>query len=52
MMEARQMCDDFQAQAPRGPTSFVSANLAAIVAQTGKRWCLIDGDMRKGYVHS
>lgn len=31
--------------------SFVSANLAAIMAQAGQRVLLVDGDMRKGYVH-
>ena len=31
--------------------SFVSANLAAIIAQTGQTVALVDGDMRKGYLH-
>lgn len=31
--------------------SFVSANLAAVIAQTGQRVLLIDVDMRKGYLH-
>ncbi|MCE4070165.1 polysaccharide biosynthesis tyrosine autokinase [Pseudomonas nitroreducens] len=31
--------------------SFVSSNLAAIVAQAGQRVLLIDVDMRKGYLH-
>ncbi|WP_375740572.1 polysaccharide biosynthesis tyrosine autokinase [Pseudomonas boanensis] len=31
--------------------SFVSSNLAAIIAQTGQRVLLVDADMRKGYVH-
>ena len=31
--------------------SFVAANLATILAQTGKRVCLIDGDMRRGHLH-
>jgi tyrosine-protein kinase Etk/Wzc len=39
-----------------GPTasigkSFVSANLAAVVAATGKRVLLVDADMRKGYLN-
>ena len=31
--------------------SFVSANLAAIMAQAGQKVLLIDADMRKGYLH-
>lgn len=31
--------------------SFVAANLAYILADTGKRILLIDGDIRKGYLH-
>ncbi|SDN37926.1 polysaccharide biosynthesis tyrosine autokinase [Pseudomonas jinjuensis] len=31
--------------------TFVSANLAAVIAQTGQRVLLIDVDMRKGYLH-
>ncbi len=31
--------------------SFVSANLAAIMAQAGQKVLLIDADMRKGYIH-
>ena len=31
--------------------SFVSANLAAVIAQTGQRVLIIDADMRKGYLH-
>lgn len=31
--------------------SFVSANLAAVMAQADKKVLLIDGDMRKGYMH-
>ncbi|MFV8868474.1 tyrosine-protein kinase Wzc [Serratia fonticola] len=31
--------------------TFVSANLAAVVAQSGSKVLLIDSDMRKGYMH-
>jgi tyrosine-protein kinase Etk/Wzc len=31
--------------------SFISSNLAAVIAQTGQRVLLIDVDMRKGYLH-
>lgn len=31
--------------------SFISSNLAAILAQSGSRILLIDGDMRRGYLH-
>lgn len=31
--------------------SFVSCNLAAIIAQTGQRVLLVDADMRKGYLN-
>lgn len=31
--------------------AFISANLAALFAQSGKRVLLIDGDMRRGHLH-
>ncbi len=36
---------------PATGKSFVSLNLAVILAQTGKRVLLIDADMRRGYLH-
>ena len=36
--------------APEAGKSFISANLATVMAQSGKRVLLIDTDMRKGYL--
>lgn len=36
---------------PKVGKTFVSANLAAVIAQTGQRVLLVDVDMRKGYLH-
>jgi tyrosine-protein kinase Etk/Wzc len=36
---------------PGAGKTFVSANLAAVIAQGGQRVLLIDGDMRKGALH-
>ncbi|AMB85433.1 tyrosine protein kinase [Pseudomonas agarici] len=36
---------------PKVGKTFVSANLAAVVAQAGQRVLLVDVDMRKGYLH-
>ena len=37
--------------APEVGKSFISTNLAAILAQSDKRVLIIDGDMRRGYLH-
>lgn len=36
---------------PQVGKTFVSSNLAAVIAQTGQRVLVIDVDMRKGYLH-
>ncbi|QEA40082.1 polysaccharide biosynthesis tyrosine autokinase [Pistricoccus aurantiacus] len=38
--------------APTVGKSFVSVNLAAVCAQAGQKVLVIDGDMRKGHLHS
>ncbi len=37
--------------APEVGKSFISANYAAVLASSGKRVLLLDGDIRKGYLH-
>ncbi len=37
--------------APGVGKSFISKNLAAVLAQTGKRVIIVDADMRKGHIH-
>ena len=37
--------------APGAGKSFISSNLAAVLAMAGKRVLLVDGDMRKGRLH-
>ncbi|KAA0690827.1 tyrosine-protein kinase [Halopseudomonas laoshanensis] len=51
MLEAKNNVLMISGPSPSVGKSFVSANLAAIVAQSGQRVVLVDGDMRKGYVH-
>lgn len=51
MMEARNNVLMISGASPNEGKTFVSTNLAAVVAQTGKKVLLIDTDMRKGYTH-
>jgi tyrosine-protein kinase Etk/Wzc len=51
MMEAKNNIMMISGPSPGVGKSFVSANLAAIIAQTGQKVALVDADMRKGYLH-
>lgn len=51
MIEARNNILMISGASPNAGKTFISSNLAAVVAQTGKKVLFIDTDMRKGYVH-
>ncbi|MEN0617500.1 polysaccharide biosynthesis tyrosine autokinase [Klebsiella indica] len=51
MMEARNNILMISGASPNAGKTFVSSNLAAIIAQTGQNVLFIDTDMRKGYTH-
>ncbi|MHB9799778.1 polysaccharide biosynthesis tyrosine autokinase [Pseudomonas sp. MT3] len=51
LLEARNNVVMLTSPAPGAGKSFVSSNLAAVIAQSGQRTLLIDADMRKGYLH-
>ncbi|MCA1766481.1 MAG: polysaccharide biosynthesis tyrosine autokinase, partial [Desulfobulbaceae bacterium] len=51
MLDAPNNIVCFGGPAPAVGKSFVAANLGAILADSGKRILLIDGDMRKGHLH-
>lgn len=51
MMEARNNVLMISGASPNAGKTFVSSNLAAIIAQTGQKVLFIDMDMRKGYTH-
>ncbi|MHA8408470.1 polysaccharide biosynthesis tyrosine autokinase [Klebsiella pneumoniae] len=52
MMESRNNILMISAASPNAGKTFVSTNLAAVIAQSGKKVLFIDTDMRKGYTHN
>ncbi|MDN4626219.1 tyrosine-protein kinase Wzc [Erwinia sp. DT-104] len=51
MMEARNNVLMITGASPGIGKTFISANLATLVAQAGQKVLFIDGDMRRGYTH-
>ena len=51
MMEASNKVMMISGPSPEVGKSFISANLAAVLAQVGQKVVVIDADMRKGYLH-
>lgn len=51
MMEASNNVLMISGASPNAGKTFVSSNLAIVIAQTGKKLLFIDADMRKGYTH-
>lgn len=51
MMEARNNVLMISGASPNAGKTFISTNLAAVIAQTGKKVLFIDTDMRKGNTH-
>lgn len=52
MLEARNNVIMISGPSPAVGKSFVTANLAAVLAQAGQSVLLIDGDIRRGYLHN
>lgn len=52
MLEARNNIIMISGPSPGVGKSFVTANLAAVLAQGGSKVLLIDGDIRRGYLHN
>ncbi|HBS6038495.1 polysaccharide biosynthesis tyrosine autokinase [Klebsiella aerogenes] len=51
MMEAKNDILMISGASPNAGKTFVSSNLAAVIAQGGKKVLFVDADMRKGYAH-
>lgn len=51
MMEAKNNILMISGASPNAGKTFISTNLAAAIALTGKKVLFIDADLRKGYVH-
>ncbi|MFP9227669.1 tyrosine-protein kinase Wzc [Pectobacterium cacticida] len=51
MMEAKNKVLMISGASPSIGKTFISANLGAVIAQSGQRVLIIDCDMRKGYAH-
>ncbi|MDX5627802.1 MULTISPECIES: tyrosine-protein kinase Wzc [unclassified Brenneria] len=51
MMEAKNNVLMISGASPEIGKTFVSANLGAVIAQSGKKVLIVDCDMRKGYAH-
>ncbi|HHX3878981.1 TPA: GNVR domain-containing protein, partial [Klebsiella pneumoniae] len=51
MLEAKNNILMISGASPNAGKTFVSSNLASVIAQTGKKVLFIDADMRKGYIH-
>ncbi|EMH5180364.1 tyrosine-protein kinase Wzc [Serratia marcescens] len=52
MLESKNNVLMISGASPNIGKTFVSTNLAAVIAQAGQRVLIIDADMRKGYSHS
>lgn len=52
MMESRNNILMISGASPNAGKTFVSTNLAAVIAQSGKKVLFIDTDMRKGYTYN